>query len=1447
MFLLFLLLAGLLLAAPVSAGFQTTEVTVVKLAEDGETALDERTVDYRWMEENLPIVGDGVTHYYMQGPTFVESNPWDPEETENVNDYHAMRGTDVRDLCNLVGGMGPDDIIHIYPNDPYSAMKHPYKNVYYTDTEHGGNPEQGPLVLTWWRPDDGYVPDYDTGMRTFFFATTTNAKGQYVFGNDDMRRFLDEEYWTRYEGWPCSRAQCQKYVKRIEIKSHEPVPPFPITIEANRTTGYLPLTVQFTGATEAASPTDWHWDFDDGATENVQNPTHTYEKGGLFNVSLTVTAADGKATKTRYQYIAAQERPVPTTLDVLPPEATVIIDGTQVFTAMVRDQKGRMMKDVAVEWSSSNTTVGTIDDGVFKALAEGTTTVTASTAGISGTAGVSVVPVPPEPKTWYVDDDGPANFTSIQAAVYACNPGDTVVVKDGEYTENVVVDRPIVLRSENGPETTVLTTSDIKASPVTLTAENVTVEGLTVKGGIVEGTAGVLVDHADRCTLRAIRTSENYDGVFLNASAGTLITGITADAITGSGIRGTDANGTVIEGCRVEVNNRMAKGISLAASEGPVIRECSITTQGEPAYGIVLSRTDNARVVQNTLKHLSGRSAKGITASSSWNVTIEKNTVSSYGSNAINVGIRNSTICGNMVSGGHAPIGFGGEHNLLCDNIVSNGYNGIYCSAKNSTITNNTCVHNDARALWTLAGGNAVYLNDLLEKSNRPGVRYTSWQSDNSVNTTARTPEAVDYIYNGTLHHGYLGNYYFDYEGTDDDGDGVGETPYNASADDHDFYPLVAPVENYEILPPMQTIMHGPYITGTTGTETTINWRTDVPTAGRVDYAPAAAYADGNYTLNVADGEETCLHHVALTGLEPGTTYHYRVTAGRNVTQDFTFETFPEAGERFTFITYGDSQEQIPYYTQLERHKLVADRIAVEEEDALFILHLGDTVSQAQDPTEWDRFFASARPMLANTTLYTALGNHEEKYKNLAEETFALPPWYSFECGDLHVVVLDSTSMKGSEMAEQTEWLRADLATDGARWTIAAFHHPPYNSGGHHGSGWPDTGWRDAFEEKGTAAVFNGHVHSYQRHLANGTQFIIAATGGGMQYELEDEKKPEYQAGMEYILGYERVTVDPANETVTMEFVPVADISEDNREVAGIRPPGEVFDRVVIGGAGGPDLAPVTITTDGPAVAGEKATVVVTVENLGGTEAGAFAVNLTADGASLGEQEAAALPAGETATFAFAWSPATSGSHAFVATVEGPPGERERENNVMKKQLYVLSPGEGPAFKEGAIELAPGWNLVSVPKRLAPGNDTALIFAGVESAGHSLCTFDAGTQCWQALGPDDPVTPLTGVLVYAEDAAAVSLTFDNDPIHLPPAKALSKGWNFVGAAGTDAEPAALALVSAEGRWERCVGYDALRQVYEAPVTVDLPDHALFPGRGYWLGMNENGTLAGTAV
>ncbi|MEM8909481.1 MAG: PKD domain-containing protein, partial [Bacteroidota bacterium] len=52
------------------------------------------------------------------------------------------------------------------------------------------------------------------------------------------------------------------------------------------------LTFHFSDFSFGAAST-WFWDFGDGNTSEEQNPTHSYAEGGVYEVTLTITTADG--------------------------------------------------------------------------------------------------------------------------------------------------------------------------------------------------------------------------------------------------------------------------------------------------------------------------------------------------------------------------------------------------------------------------------------------------------------------------------------------------------------------------------------------------------------------------------------------------------------------------------------------------------------------------------------------------------------------------------------------------------------------------------------------------------------------------------------------------------------------------------------------------------------------------------------------------------------------------------------------------------------------------------------------------------------------------------------------------------------------------------------------------------------------------------------------------
>jgi len=67
---------------------------------------------------------------------------------------------------------------------------------------------------------------------------------------------------------------------------------------ANPHQGRAPLEVEFTNRS-TGSIDSWHWDFGDGNTSTEQNPVYTYDRGGNFTVSLTVSGDGGTDTEEK--------------------------------------------------------------------------------------------------------------------------------------------------------------------------------------------------------------------------------------------------------------------------------------------------------------------------------------------------------------------------------------------------------------------------------------------------------------------------------------------------------------------------------------------------------------------------------------------------------------------------------------------------------------------------------------------------------------------------------------------------------------------------------------------------------------------------------------------------------------------------------------------------------------------------------------------------------------------------------------------------------------------------------------------------------------------------------------------------------------------------------------------------------------------------------------------
>jgi PKD repeat protein len=268
----------------------TTEVTVTKLARDNLTIINNRTVSYQWMRDNLPILGDGTTHYYMQGPVFIDDPTnetheqelrWNPEEDTNCypdKDFGALRGTNVTALCNLVGGMSPGEEVKVQSFDGWN-MKFAYTNVYLPPAR------TGPMVITW--EQNGMYPDngYNDGMRLVWFSdTSVNPWGQHVFGNFDWHESAAPQYWYYYasggERYPTTTGLSGQIVSDLIIYSKTPVPAPVADFTANIRTGHL-----INGNFETGIFSPWI----NSSSATIHTGSATYRKG-TASVKLTAPA-----------------------------------------------------------------------------------------------------------------------------------------------------------------------------------------------------------------------------------------------------------------------------------------------------------------------------------------------------------------------------------------------------------------------------------------------------------------------------------------------------------------------------------------------------------------------------------------------------------------------------------------------------------------------------------------------------------------------------------------------------------------------------------------------------------------------------------------------------------------------------------------------------------------------------------------------------------------------------------------------------------------------------------------------------------------------------------------------------------------------------------------------------------------------------------------------------
>ncbi|MBC7130133.1 right-handed parallel beta-helix repeat-containing protein [Candidatus Bathyarchaeota archaeon] len=237
-----------------------------------------------------------------------------------------------------------------------------------------------------------------------------------------------------------------------------------------------------------------------------------------------------------------------------------------------------------------------------------------------------------------------------------------------------------------------------------------------------------------------------------------------------------------------------SRGIDLAGRKNVTVKNLKIESFD---YGVYLNSTSDCTIMENEFMEnyvavwISFSSNNKVLANSIANISLSQG----YG-----IWVKNST--GNLVDGNNVTLYSYGiylgysDDNVISENILKENRVGVYLyRSSDNMLSGNKLINNvDSGIHMLMASNNIIKLNQLSTN----GVALSLDNSNNNLiynnnflnNTQQVYNNNSTNIWNGSLDEG--GNYWSDYTGTDENGDGIGDTPYLIDEKNEDQYPLIS-------------------------------------------------------------------------------------------------------------------------------------------------------------------------------------------------------------------------------------------------------------------------------------------------------------------------------------------------------------------------------------------------------------------------------------------------------------------------------------------------------------------------------------------------------------------------------------------------------------------------------------------------------------------------------
>lgn len=288
------------------------------------------------------------------------------------------------------------------------------------------------------------------------------------------------------------------------------------------------------------------------------------------------------------------------------------------------------------------------------------------------------------------------------------------------------------------------------------------------------------------------------------------------------------------------------------------------------------------------------------------------------------------------------------------------------------------------------------------------------------------------------------------------------------------------------------------------------------------------------------------VHKVRLTGLRPGTKYHYRV-----VTQQVTFhnaykiergETIASEPQAFrTLHSGGDTCRFVIWNDTHDRaDTLAAVHAATEKTQPDFLVWNGDISNDLGSESLIARLFLSPGkelPYAATTPLMLVRGNHDlrgaaARALSRYTDTPGGLPYYSFRQGPVAFIVLDTGEDKPDDhpvyaglndfrafRALQRAWLAEELqkpSITSAAVRIVCCHIPLAWTRPRETGSWCADGhqqWHDLLAGAGVSLVISGHTHEWAHLPPEANRPYHQLIGGGPALERATYVRGELSGG----------------------------------------------------------------------------------------------------------------------------------------------------------------------------------------------------------------------------------------------------------------------------------------------------------------------------------------------